>query len=84
MKAGKRGNINYPPTGRTAYLPDNDAGNEVLKLLQTAFKRKLIFTVYTLTVQYILMLKLKIYIYAIVLKWRINRKTCQYRRALLC
>lgn len=32
-------------TRRTAYLPDNKEGNEVLKLLIKAFERKLIFTV---------------------------------------
>ncbi|XP_005386571.1 PREDICTED: E3 ubiquitin-protein ligase DTX3L [Chinchilla lanigera] len=35
----------YPGTVRTAYLPDNKEGQEVLKLLEVAFKRKLIFTV---------------------------------------
>ncbi|KAL4510570.1 hypothetical protein ABPG72_004724 [Tetrahymena utriculariae] len=34
-----------PGTQRTAYLPDNEEGREVLKLLQIAFDRKLIFTV---------------------------------------
>ncbi|XP_058648458.1 uncharacterized protein dtx3lb.3 isoform X1 [Onychostoma macrolepis] len=33
-----------------AYLPDNDEGNEVLGLLQRAFKQKLIFTVGTSTI----------------------------------
>lgn len=32
---------------RTAYLPDNKEGNEVVKLLRKAFDRKLIFTVGT-------------------------------------
>ena len=32
-------------TGRTAYLPDNKEGKEVLKLLSKAFDQKLIFTV---------------------------------------
>lgn len=32
---------------RTAYLPNNDAGREVLKLLQIAFDRRLCFTVGT-------------------------------------
>jgi hypothetical protein len=27
MHAGKRGNISFPSTGRTAYLPDNAEGN---------------------------------------------------------
>ncbi|XP_061583518.1 uncharacterized protein LOC133448726 isoform X2 [Cololabis saira] len=35
----------YTGTGRTAYLPDNKEGNEVLKLLKKAFDQKLIFTV---------------------------------------
>ncbi|XP_053519028.1 E3 ubiquitin-protein ligase DTX3L isoform X2 [Artibeus jamaicensis] len=35
----------YAGTWRTAYLPDNKEGREVLKLLQKAFKQKLIFTV---------------------------------------
>lgn len=30
MHAGKRGNISFPGTHRTAYLPDNKEGNEVL------------------------------------------------------
>ncbi|KAJ8258979.1 hypothetical protein COCON_G00179910 [Conger conger] len=34
---------------RVAYLPDNTEGNEVLKLLKTAFDQKLIFTVGTST-----------------------------------
>uniref|UniRef100_A0A3B4GX86 E3 ubiquitin-protein ligase n=1 Tax=Pundamilia nyererei TaxID=303518 RepID=A0A3B4GX86_9CICH len=33
--------------GRTAYLPDNKEGNEVLRLLKKAFDQKLIFTVGT-------------------------------------
>ncbi|KAF6118367.1 deltex E3 ubiquitin ligase 3L [Phyllostomus discolor] len=35
----------YSSTQRTAYLPDNKEGREVLELLQKAFKQKLIFTV---------------------------------------
>ncbi|KAF4093757.1 hypothetical protein AMELA_G00005560 [Ameiurus melas] len=35
----------YHGTHRTAYLPDNDEGNHVLKLLRRAFDQKLIFTV---------------------------------------
>lgn len=35
----------YTGTHRTAFLPDNKEGNEVLKLLQKAFDQKLIFTV---------------------------------------
>lgn len=40
---GKR----FSGASRTAYLPDNKQGNVVLKLLQKAFKQKLIFTVGT-------------------------------------
>ncbi|XP_004873661.1 E3 ubiquitin-protein ligase DTX3L isoform X1 [Heterocephalus glaber] len=35
----------YFGTQRTAYLPDNEEGKEILQLLQVAFKHKLIFTV---------------------------------------
>ncbi|XP_053296296.1 uncharacterized protein LOC128456222 isoform X2 [Pleuronectes platessa] len=35
----------YHGTKRVAYLPDNDEGREVLKLLSRAFNQKLIFTV---------------------------------------
>uniref|UniRef100_A0ACB8G2K1 Uncharacterized protein n=2 Tax=Sphaerodactylus townsendi TaxID=933632 RepID=A0ACB8G2K1_9SAUR len=35
----------YHGAARTAYLPDNSEGNEILKLLQRAFDQKLIFTV---------------------------------------
>ncbi|NXB17226.1 DTX3L ligase, partial [Rhagologus leucostigma] len=35
----------YRPTHRTAYLPDNKEGQEVLQLLRRAFNQKLIFTV---------------------------------------
>ena len=37
----------YSGTSRTAYLPDNPQGNQVLKLLQTAFNRNLVFTIGT-------------------------------------
>ncbi|KAM6980770.1 E3 ubiquitin-protein ligase DTX3L-like [Aplochiton taeniatus] len=37
----------YQATSRTAYLPDNTEGNEVLTLLKRAFDQKLIFTVGT-------------------------------------
>uniref|UniRef100_A0A3Q2CQE3 E3 ubiquitin-protein ligase n=1 Tax=Cyprinodon variegatus TaxID=28743 RepID=A0A3Q2CQE3_CYPVA len=37
----------YSGTTRTAYLPDNKEGNEVLHLLKKAFDQKLIFTVGT-------------------------------------
>uniref|UniRef100_A0A671YDH1 E3 ubiquitin-protein ligase n=2 Tax=Sparus aurata TaxID=8175 RepID=A0A671YDH1_SPAAU len=39
----------YDGTSRTAYLPDNKEGKEVLHLLQKAFNQKLIFTVGTST-----------------------------------
>ena len=45
MHGGKRGNIQFPGTNRTAYLPDNAEGNAVLSLLKKAFDRNLIFTV---------------------------------------
>ncbi|NXM66717.1 DTX3L ligase, partial [Serilophus lunatus] len=35
----------YGPTNRTAYLPDNEEGREILDLLCRAFNQKLIFTV---------------------------------------
>ncbi|NXG68998.1 DTX3L ligase, partial [Baryphthengus martii] len=35
----------YSATSRTAYLPDNKEGQEILQLLQRAFNQKLIFTV---------------------------------------
>ncbi|NXQ10157.1 DTX3L ligase, partial [Peucedramus taeniatus] len=35
----------YGPAHRTAYLPDNKEGREVLQLLRRAFSQKLIFTV---------------------------------------
>ncbi|NXU60280.1 DTX3L ligase, partial [Horornis vulcanius] len=35
----------YGPVHRTAYLPDNEEGREILKLLERAFAQKLIFTV---------------------------------------
>lgn len=37
--------VPYSATQRTAYLPDNKEGREVLELLQKAFEQKLIFTV---------------------------------------
>jgi len=40
---GKR----YPGTTRVAYLPDNDEGKQVLKLLEEAWKRRLIFAIGT-------------------------------------
>ena len=35
----------YRSSTRVAYLPNNAEGTEVLKLLQLAFKRRLIFTI---------------------------------------
>ncbi|XP_004712362.1 E3 ubiquitin-protein ligase DTX3L [Echinops telfairi] len=35
----------YSATVRNAYLPDNEEGRDVLRMLRTAFERKLIFTV---------------------------------------
>ncbi|NXI80760.1 DTX3L ligase, partial [Rhipidura dahli] len=37
--------LEYEPTHRTAYLPDNKEGREILQLLRRAFEQKLIFTV---------------------------------------
>lgn len=37
--------VRYSSTSRTAYLPDSEEGNKVLRLLTKAFERKLIFTV---------------------------------------
>jgi deltex-like protein len=37
----------YTGTRRRAYLPNNDEGKEVLRLLRIAFDRRLIFTVGT-------------------------------------
>ena len=34
MNSGKRGDISFPGTGRTAYLPNNIEGNQVLDLLR--------------------------------------------------
>ncbi len=41
--------MRYHGASRNAYLPDNNEGNEVLRLLQRAFHQKLIFTVGTST-----------------------------------
>jgi len=38
---------NYKGTSRTAYLPDNQEGREILALFRTAFERKLLFTIGT-------------------------------------
>ena len=45
MHSGQRKGISFPGTHRRAYLPDNNEGREVLKLLKEAFNRKLVFTV---------------------------------------
>ena len=37
----------YDGTQRTAYLPDNREGNEVLQLLKRAFDARLVFTIGT-------------------------------------
>ena len=37
----------FSGTGRTAYLPDNEKGRKVERLLRTAFNQRLIFTVGT-------------------------------------
>lgn len=37
----------YEGTSRTAYLPDNQEGREILALLRVAFERKLLFTIGT-------------------------------------
>lgn len=36
--------VRYAGTSRTAYLPDNSEGREVLALLNTCFKRRMTFT----------------------------------------
>ncbi len=38
---------NYEGTSRTAYLPDNREGKEILALLRVAFERRLLFTIGT-------------------------------------
>ena len=47
MHAGKRENISYPATKRHAFLPFNDEGKEILRLLLLAFERRLTFTIGT-------------------------------------
>jgi deltex-like protein len=44
---GRRGAQSYAGTNRTAFLPDTPEGNEILRLLQIAFDRRLSFTVGT-------------------------------------
>ncbi|KFO38291.1 E3 ubiquitin-protein ligase DTX3L [Fukomys damarensis] len=59
----------YFKTERIAYLPDNEEGKEVLRLLQVAFKHKLIFTVGHSSTQNI----------SDVITWNdIHHKTSQY------
>lgn len=43
----KEDGTNYSGTSRTAYLPDNKEGREVLSLLKVGFDRRVIFTVGT-------------------------------------
>ena len=45
--SGNQNGNRYYGTERTAYLPDNKEGREILSLLVEAFKRKLIFKVGT-------------------------------------
>ena len=45
MKSGVRNGKQYPSTNRTGYLPDSPEGQKILRLLEVAFKRKLVFTV---------------------------------------
>jgi deltex-like protein len=47
MKSGNRGGIHYGGTTRYAFLPYNDEGNEILRLLIIAFERRLTFTIGT-------------------------------------
>lgn len=47
FKSGKKDDILYPGTTRVAYLPNNDEGIEVLRLLIIAFERRLTFTIGT-------------------------------------
>jgi len=42
---GHRNGVYYRGTSRTAYLPDNKEGNQILEMLKTAFHRRLSFTV---------------------------------------
>ena len=45
LNGGTKNGIKYHGTNRMGYLPDNEAGRRVLKLLQISWKRKLTFTV---------------------------------------
>ena len=45
FKGGSRNGRAFPGTARTGYLPDNEDGRKVAKLLKVAFDRKLVFTI---------------------------------------
>ena len=47
MNSGTRDRIQFPGTTRHAFLPCNDEGKEILRLLIIAFERKLTFTIGT-------------------------------------
>ena len=47
MKGGSNSQCSFSPTYRDAYIPNTEEGQEVLKLLKTCFKRRLIFTIGT-------------------------------------
>ena len=47
MRGIEKNGVQYPPTHRSAYLPNSPEGREVLSLLKTAFERRLIFTLGT-------------------------------------
>eukprot|EP00826_Nyctotherus_ovalis_P058180 TRINITY_DN7981_c0_g1_i9.p1 TRINITY_DN7981_c0_g1~~TRINITY_DN7981_c0_g1_i9.p1 ORF type:complete len:359 (+),score=75.32 TRINITY_DN7981_c0_g1_i9:182-1258(+) len=47
FRPGVINGMRYEGTHRTAYLPDNAEGNKVLRLLEIAFDRRLLFTVGT-------------------------------------
>ena len=47
IHSGLQKGVRFHGTNRTAYLPDNKEGREVLSLLIEAFKRKLTFKVGT-------------------------------------
>eukprot|EP01015_Nassula_variabilis_P029245 TRINITY_DN6249_c0_g1_i2.p2 TRINITY_DN6249_c0_g1~~TRINITY_DN6249_c0_g1_i2.p2 ORF type:complete len:150 (+),score=20.00 TRINITY_DN6249_c0_g1_i2:63-512(+) len=47
LPSGVRNGQRYHGTARVAFLPDNEEGREVLKLLKAAFDRRLIFTIGT-------------------------------------
>ena len=45
MFATEKNGKYVPATTRVAYLPNNEEGKEVKKLIKTAFDRKLVFTI---------------------------------------